>query len=72
MKELRKLSDIWKAIDDKRILSKMNKYEWRQSFEGIQSTIAPSRLRGVRFVHTLRLISSSSLRSRFILLYYKE
>ena len=39
MKELRKVSDIWKAIDDKRILSKMGKHKWRQSFEGVKAAI---------------------------------
>jgi hypothetical protein len=39
MKELRKISDIWKAIDDKRILSKMGKHKWFQSYEGIKAAI---------------------------------
>lgn len=39
MKELRKVSDIWKTIDDKRILSKMNKQDWRRSFEGVKTAI---------------------------------
>ena len=39
MKELRKISDIWKAIDDQRILSKMDKREWKQSFEGTKTAI---------------------------------
>ena len=39
MKTPRKNSDIWKAIDDQRILSKMGKQEWRQSFEGIKAAI---------------------------------
>jgi len=34
MREIRKNSDIWKAIDDKRILAKKKEYEWKQSFEG--------------------------------------
>ena len=39
MREIRKNSDIWKAIDDKRILAKKKEYEWKQSFEGIKAAI---------------------------------
>jgi len=39
MKKPRKNSDIWKAIDDKRILAKMKEIEWKQSFEGIKAAI---------------------------------
>jgi len=39
MKERRKISDIWKAIDDQRILSKSGKYEWIRSYEGIKIAI---------------------------------
>jgi len=34
--KLRKIGDIWKAIDDHRINLKMGKNEWRQSFEGVK------------------------------------
>jgi hypothetical protein len=36
---LRKVSDIWKAIDDQRLLAKMGKNEWRQSFKGVKAAI---------------------------------
>lgn len=39
MKAPRKLSDIWKAIDDKRLEVKMGKHEWKQSFEGVKAAI---------------------------------
>ena len=39
MKPPRKSSDIWKAIDDKRLEVKMGKNEWKQSFEGVKSAI---------------------------------
>ena len=39
MRELRKLSDIWKEIDDKRIESKMKEFAWKQSYEGIKAAI---------------------------------
>jgi hypothetical protein len=39
MKNTRKASDIWKAINDKRILSKMGKFEWVRSYEGNKSAI---------------------------------
>ena len=39
MKTPRKTSDIWKAIDDKRLDIKMGILEWRQSFEGVKSAV---------------------------------
>jgi hypothetical protein len=37
MKKPRKVSDIWKAIDDKRLEFKMKEIEWKQSFEGVKT-----------------------------------
>ena len=39
MKKPIKISDIWKAIDDKRIFLEMKEYEWKQSFEGVKTAI---------------------------------
>jgi hypothetical protein len=39
MKKPRKNSDIWKAIDDQRILLGMKEIQWKQSFEGVKAAI---------------------------------
>jgi hypothetical protein len=39
MKELRKIGDIWKAVDDQRKDFKMSKYVWNKSFEGVKAVI---------------------------------
>jgi len=39
MREIRKLSDIWKAVDDQRIESKKKEKVWKQSYEGVKAAI---------------------------------
>ena len=39
MRELRKINDIWKAVDDKFKTLEINKLKWKQSYEGVKSAI---------------------------------
>jgi len=39
MKNLRKIGDVWKAIDDQRKITKIVKLDWQQSFEGVKAAI---------------------------------
>jgi hypothetical protein len=39
MRNLRKICDVWEAIDDQRISFKMGKYAWGQSYEGVKTAI---------------------------------
>ena len=35
----RKISDVWKNIDEQRVVAKMGKHEWRQSHQGIKAAL---------------------------------
>ena len=39
MKNPRKISDVWKAIDDQRMKAKIDKSDWQRSYEGINAAI---------------------------------
>jgi len=56
MKKPRKSSDIWKAIDDKRLDVKMGKNEWKQSFEGVKFAIEYIGLKMITTKEELNLI----------------
>lgn len=45
MPALRKISDVWKAVDDQRLEAKMTSIEWRQSYIGVCAALAHSGLK---------------------------